>query len=39
MNITIIGAINEVTADEWNNLAGLENPFIRYEFLSALETH
>lgn len=39
MNITIIGAINEVTADEWNALAGEENPFIRYEFLAALETH
>ncbi|MGD8567449.1 MAG: GNAT family N-acetyltransferase [Gammaproteobacteria bacterium] len=39
MNITIVGAINEVTADEWNALAGEQNPFIRYEFLSALETH
>lgn len=39
MSITIIGAINEVKADEWNALVGLENPFIRYEFLSALETH
>lgn len=39
MSITIIGAINEVKADEWNALVGLENPFIRYEFLTALETH
>jgi predicted N-acyltransferase len=38
MNITIIGAINEVTANEWNALAGEDNPFIRYEFLSALES-
>lgn len=39
MNITIIGAIKEVQPDEWNALAGEENPFLRYEFLSALETH
>jgi len=39
MNITIVGAIKEIGADEWNNLAGKENPFLRYEFLSALETH
>ena len=39
MNITIVGAIKEIGADEWNALAGLENPFVRYEFLSALETH
>ncbi|WP_455206627.1 GNAT family N-acetyltransferase [Kaarinaea lacus] len=39
MNITIVGAIKEIGADEWNNLAGKQNPFLRYEFLSALETH
>ena len=37
--VTVIGAIREVTADEWNALAGDTNPFIRYEFLSALEKH
>ena len=39
MNITIIGAIKETTPDEWNALAGNDNPFLRFEFLSALETH
>lgn len=39
MNITIAGAIKEIGADEWNALAGLNCPFVRYEFLSALETH
>lgn len=39
MNITIIGAIKETTPDEWNALAGQDNPFLRFEFLSALETH
>ncbi|HEY5603218.1 MAG TPA: GNAT family N-acetyltransferase [Gammaproteobacteria bacterium] len=39
MNITIAGAIKEINADEWNTLAGPDNPFVRYEFLSALETH
>lgn len=39
MNITIVGAIREIEADEWNALAGQDNPFVRYEFLSALETH
>ena len=39
MNISIIGAIKETTPDEWNALAGQHNPFLRFEFLSALETH
>jgi predicted N-acyltransferase len=39
MNITIVGAIKEIGAAEWNALAGNENPFLRYEFLAALETH
>jgi hypothetical protein len=39
MNITIAGAIKEINAGEWNALAGLNYPFVRYEFLSALETH
>ncbi len=39
MKTTIVGAIKEIKADEWNALAGADYPFIRYEFLSALETH
>jgi len=32
-------SISEIGSQEWNHLAGLSNPFIRYEFLAALETH
>lgn len=32
-------SIAEITSQEWNRLAGLDNPFIRYEFLAALENH
>jgi len=39
MNISIIDAIKQVTRDEWNVLAGKDSPFVRYEFLAALETH
>ncbi len=37
--ITIIGELSEVPRDEWNRLAGPNNPFLRHEFLSALEQH
>jgi len=39
IEISIIGAINEVTADEWNQLVDNDNPFARFEFLNALEQH
>ena len=39
LDISIIGAINEVSADEWNNLVDSDNPFARFEFLNALEQH
>jgi len=39
MIVNIIGAIKEITSDEWNALAGENNPFLRHEFLSALESH
>jgi hypothetical protein len=32
-------SLSEIDAFEWNNLAGTSDPFTRYEFLSALETH
>lgn len=32
-------AISEIDSREWNHLAGTTDPFTRYEFLSALETH
>jgi len=39
INVSIIGAINEVSADEWNHLVDNDNPFARFEFLNALELH
>jgi len=39
LNVTIIGAINEVSIDAWNNLVDDDNPFARFEFLNALEQH
>lgn len=32
-------AISEIPASEWNTLSGTSNPFIRHEFLAALEKH
>ena len=32
-----IRSLEEVSADHWNACAGPENPFVCYEFLSALE--
>ena len=39
IEISIIGAINEVSADEWNTLVDDDNPFARFEFLDALEQY
>ena len=39
MNCTIIDQIDAVNADAWNNLANKGNPFLRHEFLAALEYH
>ncbi|NOX43705.1 MAG: N-acetyltransferase [Gammaproteobacteria bacterium] len=39
MEISIIGSLEEVSADEWNRLAGVDYPFTRHEFLVALERH
>ena len=32
-------SIAELDCQEWNDLAGISNPFIRHEFLAALEKH
>ena len=37
MNIKKISEISEVDAESWNNLVGDDYPFIRHEFLLALE--
>jgi predicted N-acyltransferase len=34
---TWLGAIAEVAAEDWNRLSGTVNPFVRHEFLAALE--
>lgn len=36
---SIIGSLEEVSAEEWNNLSGNDYPFTRHEFLVALERH
>lgn len=37
MELTVTGGIDEVSADAWNRLVGERNPFLRHEFLAALE--
>ncbi|NOZ53038.1 MAG: N-acetyltransferase [Gammaproteobacteria bacterium] len=39
MSVTIIGAITEICAQDWNALVDDTNPFVRHEFLVALERH
>ena len=36
-NFFFAESINSVKAEDWNECAGLDHPFTRYEFLSALE--
>ena len=37
-NFFFVRSINDVTLTEWNECVGLDHPFTRFEFLSALET-
>lgn len=39
MQFQVTNSINEFTQDEWNSVAGTDYPFLRYEFLSALENN
>ena len=41
MSLTIktIESLHEISLDEWNRLAGETFPFVKYEFLIALENH
>ena len=32
-----LNSINDISSDQWNECAGLDHPFTRFEFLSALE--
>jgi predicted N-acyltransferase len=35
----VLASIDEIAAEQWNHLAGNSNPFLRHEFLAALERH
>ncbi|MFT5425739.1 MAG: putative N-acyltransferase [Gammaproteobacteria bacterium] len=37
MKVSLINHIQEVSREDWNRITGLDYPFIRYEFLHALE--
>ncbi|NOT86223.1 MAG: N-acetyltransferase [Methylococcaceae bacterium] len=37
MNIEFISSISEIKAEQWNQLTGTDYPFLRHEFLMALE--
>ena len=39
MQINIHSEISQIPREEWNKLVKDNNPFVRHEFLSALETH
>ena len=39
MKLRIVHSLDEITAPEWNSLAGTANPFLSHEFLAALEHH
>ena len=39
MQFQVSHSIKQFTQLEWNNIAGTNYPFLRHEFLSALETH
>jgi predicted N-acyltransferase len=38
MHVSVVDSLELIPAAEWNALAGESNPFLRHEFLSALET-
>ncbi len=39
MHSIIIGSLSEVSSEAWNSLRGTQVPFLRHEFLNALERH
>ena len=39
MQLSIIGSLSEVAAEEWNALVHPDNPFARHELLIAMERH
>ncbi len=39
MRVAVINRLTEVAADQWNRVTGTAHPFLRHEFLAALERH
>ncbi len=39
MPLSILSSLDDIPAADWNRLAGEANPFLRHEFLAALERH
>ena len=39
MRISVVESLEEIAAQDWNHLAGDRHPFLRHEFLIALERH
>ena len=39
MRVAVINRLTEVPADQWNRVTGTAHPFLRHEFLAALERH
>ncbi len=37
MKVSLINSINAISRDDWNKITGIKYPFIRHEFLHALE--
>ena len=37
LTASLLGGVTEVDAQDWNRLCGIDYPFLRHEFLSALE--
>ena len=38
MRTTVINQVKDIPLDDWNRVSGTAHPFLRHEFLSALET-
>ncbi|MEX0729953.1 MAG: GNAT family N-acetyltransferase [Aquisalimonadaceae bacterium] len=39
MHVEVLTALEDIPAPAWNALVGTDNPFLRHEFLAALERH
>ncbi len=39
MELRVLSGIDELERDAWNRVTGIDNPFLRYEFLAALENN